>query len=115
MTIVKTIPAELTKKQAYNLTMSPKTRKMSECEGSVLEVAAACLYEDVDAKSGELRTVLAIETPEGECFATNSKTFQDDFQRMCDLFGDDGVTAIEVISGTSKAGRKFFTCAYAGE
>ena len=115
MKIIKTIPAELSNKQLYALTMSPKTQKMSDAKGSKIEVAAVCIYEDVDKKSGELREVMTILSPEGEIFATNSSTFMDDFNRMCDLFGDDGVTAIEVISGTSKAGREFITCAYAGD
>ena len=114
MNIIKTIPEELSKKALYDLTMSPKSRKMSECEGSVLEIKAACIYADTD-RNGELRTVLSVLTPEGEIFATNSPTFREDFERMVDLFGPDGVTAIEIISGTSKAGRKFFTCAYAGD
>jgi hypothetical protein len=35
---------------------------------------------------------------------------------MVDVFAEDAieVTAIEVISGTSKAGREFITCVYAG-
>lgn len=54
-------------------------------------------------------------TPEGEVFGTNSATFIDDFEKMAALFGPGGVDAIEVVSGTSKAGREFITCAYAGE
>ena len=44
----------------------------------------------------------------------NSATFIDDFEKMAALFGPGGVDAIEVVSGTSKAGREFITCAYAG-
>lgn len=113
MTILKSYPETLTKKELYNLTMSPKTQKMTTAKGSILEVAAWCLYDDVD-KEGEVRRVLSIQTPEGEIFATNSATFQDDFFRMVDLF-DGVVTTIEVISGTSKGGREFIDCAYAGE
>lgn len=113
MQILKSYPETLTKKNMYDLTMSPKTQKMTTAKGSTLEVAAWCLYDDVD-KDGEVRRVLSIQTPEGEIFATNSTTFQDDFFRMVDLF-DGCVSAIEVISGTSKGGREFIDCAYAGE
>ena len=113
MTILKSYPETLSKKDLYNLTMCPKTQKMTTAKGSILEVAAWCLYDDVD-KEGEVRRVLSIQTPEGEIFATNSATFQDDFQRMVDLF-DGVVSAIEVISGTSKGGREFIDCSYAGE
>lgn len=114
MKIVNSYPNPLSKKQQYDLTMSPKTQKMSDNEGCVLDVTAYAEYIDEDAGGNE-RKVLAILTPEGETMATNSDTFREDFFKMVDLFGPDGVTRIEVISGTSKAGRKFYTCAYAGE
>lgn len=114
MKIIKTYPEELSNKKLYDLTLSPMIRKMSENEGAVLEVAAYCFYEDEDS-DGNSRQLLSVLTPEGDSFATNSTTFREDFQRLIDLFGPDGVTAIEVISGTSKAGRRFITCAYAGE
>lgn len=115
MNIVRIYPENPGKKTTYALTMSPKMRNMKELKGSVLEVAAWCKYEDVDAKTGELRPILSIMSPEGEVFGTNSATFIDDFEKMADMFGADGVDAVEIISGTSKAGREFITCAYAGE
>lgn len=114
MHIIKTFPHELSNKKLYQLTMSPKTRNMKSAKGSVLAIEAFCKYEDTD-NNGEIRTVLSVLTPDGEIFATNSPTFHEDFDRMAELFGDSGVTAIEVIGGTSKAGREFITCAYAGE
>lgn len=115
MNIIKMYPEKPSKKTAYNLTMSPKMRNMKELKGSTLDVEAWCKYEDVDAKTSELRPILSIMTPEGEVFGTNSATFIDDFEKMVELFGPDGVEAVEIISGTSKAGREFITCAYAGE
>lgn len=114
MKIEKTYPETLTNKQLYRLTMSPKIRKMKDAKGTVLEVSAFAAYTDTD-KNGEVRDVLSLMTPEGETYATNSRTFMADFFCMVDMFGADGLTAIEVISGTSKAGREFITCAYAGE
>lgn len=115
MTILKLFPENATKAQRYALTMSPKMRNMKELKGTVLDVKAWCKYEDIDAKTEELRPILSIMTPEGEVFGTNSPTFIDDWEKMTGLFGDDGVEAVEVICGTSKAGREFITCAYAGE
>lgn len=114
MKINKTYPEALSNKQKYALTMSPKTQKMKDAKGTVIEVSAWCRYTDTD-KDGNERDVLAILTPENETYATNSATFMDDFNKMCELFGDDGVTAVEIISGTSKAGREYITCAYAGD
>ena len=115
MTIQKIYPENASKVQRYALTMSPKMRNMKEVTPSVLDIKAWCIYEDVDAKTQEPRPILSIMTPEGEVFGTNSATFMDDYAKMIDLFGPDGVEAVEVISGTSKAGREFITCAYAGE
>lgn len=114
MEIKSSYPETMSKKQQYNLTLSPKTQKMKDAKGGVLDVSAWCVYEDTD-NDGEARRVLAIETPEGETYATNSATFQTDFAAMVALFGPGGVDRIEVISGTSKAGREYITCAYAGE
>ena len=113
MKIIRTIPEDLTKKQLYMLTKSPRLGRMKDAVGSVLEVEAVCQYEDVDG-NGEIREILSISTHEGESFATNSKTFQNEFWDMVEMFGEVP-SAVEVISGTSKAGRPFITCAYAGE
>ena len=104
----------LSPKQIYNLTMSPKTQKMKDAIGSRIEINSWASYEDVNKKNGELQEVLAIQTPEGEIFATNSPTFKEDFFQMMELFKDMGETvhSISVISGTSKAGREFISCAY---
>lgn len=115
MNIITMFPEDAGKKTMYALTMSPKMRNMKELKGSALEVSAWCKYEDVDAKTGELRPILSIMSPEGEVYGTNSPTFIDDWEKMVQLFGPGGVEAVEIISGTSKAGREFITCAYAGE
>ena len=106
--------ANLTPKEIYNLTMSPKTQKMKDAIGSRIEIGAWAVYEDANKKTGELQEVLAIMTPDGEIFATNSRTFKEDFFRILSLFRDMGETvhAISVISGMSKSGREFISCAY---
>lgn len=114
MQILKAYPEQLTKKHIYALTMSPKIGRMKDAKGSKVDVAAWCIYEDAD-KDGETRQVLSIATPEDEVLATNSTTFMADFLSMVDLFGPGGVDRIEIISGMSKNGREYITCAYAGE
>lgn len=104
----------LSPKEIYNLTKSPKTRKMKDAVGSVIEIGAWASYEDVNKKTGDIQEVLAIMTSDGEIFATNSPTFKADFFEMQEFFRDMGETvhAISVISGTSKSGREFISCAY---
>ena len=115
MEILKIYPENATKKQRYDLTCNPENQTLSLCEGQRLEIVAWCRYADADTKTGEARELFSIQTPEGEVYATNSPTAWREFERMVDMFGPDGVTAIEVTSGTSKNGRKFFTVVYAGE
>ena len=104
----------LTPKEIYCLTMSPKTQKMKDAIGSRIEIGAWASYEDFNKKSEEVQEVLAIMTPEGEIFATNSPTFKEDFFQMQELFQGMGETvhSISVISGTSNAGREFISCVY---
>lgn len=115
MEILKIYPENASKKQRYDLTCNPNNQKLSLCEGQRLEVSAWCRYVDVDGKTGEARELFSLQTPEGEVYATNSPTAWREFERMVDMFGPDGVTAVEVTSGVSKNGRKFFTLVYAGE
>lgn len=104
----------LSVKDIYALTMNPKTEKMKDHKGERIELAAWAVYEDVNRKTGELHEILAIKTPEGETFATNSPTFMADFSAMMELFASMGeaVPAIVVDCGQSKAGREFITCVY---
>lgn len=113
MTIVNS-SKNLGVKDIYALTMNPNTEKMKDHKGERIELGAWAIYEDVNRKSGEVQEILAIKTPEGETFATNSPTFMNDFLSMMELFtsmGED-VPAIVVSSGTSKAGREYITCVY---
>lgn len=112
MNILKTnatTPAEI-----YNLTMNPQTQKMSNFKDSAIRLARHCLYEDVDAKTGEVKEILTIMDENGTVYATNSKTFQDDFFKMVELFEGMGATVneIAIISGTSKSGREFISCKF---
>lgn len=106
--------ANLTVKDIYALTMNPNTAKMKDHKGERIELAAWAIYQDVNRKSGEVQEILAIKTPEGETFATNSPTFMNDFISMWELFTSMGeaVPAIVVTCGESKAGREYITCVY---
>ena len=107
---------ELKTTDLYHLTMNPATQKMKDIKGQRLEIDCWCIYEDVQKSTGALQEILAIKTPENEVFASNSPTLIDDFRKMWELFASNGekVNAIDIISGTSKAGREFITCVYAG-
>lgn len=92
----------------YKMTQDAGIKKMSEYEGQEIVVKEYALYKDTD-KDGQERTVLSIMDNEGVCYATNSATFQKDFDAMATIFGDD-LISINIVGGTSKANRHFITC-----
>lgn len=104
---------ELSKKETYKMTLAPAIQKLSLAKGSIIAVDAYCSYGDekIDPKTGEVVTaeILSIMDKDGTVYATNSGSFQKDFRNICDIM-DGEEFAIEVISGTSKAGREFITC-----
>jgi uncharacterized FlgJ-related protein len=112
MEIIKT-SKELSAQERYFLTMAPSVQKMKDAVSQEIEVVAWCLYTDTNSKE-EAQTILSIATPENDVFATNSKTFIEDFVKMQTMFTECGetVNAIKVMTGTSKAGREFITCVY---
>lgn len=109
MTTINRTSKELTKKEIYQMTISPKIQKISDNKGVVIDVAAYCFYSD-EKNDGNTVDILSVMDADGSIYATNSPTFRDDFEKICEIMdGED--FSIEVISGTSKAGREFVTCA----
>jgi hypothetical protein len=113
MEIIKKSSDELAMKQLYDLTKSPEIQKVSDNEGALVQVDAWALYNDTD-KDGNTREILSILDNEVGAVATNSATFIRDFMEideMCEVFGVE-LHHVKISSGTSKAGRKFYTCVY---
>lgn len=113
MEIIKKSSDELTMKQLYDLTKSPEIQRVSDNEGALVQVDAWALYNDTD-KDGNTREILSILDNEVGAVATNSATFIRDFIEVTEMCMDCGVEVqhIKISSGTSKAGRKFYTCVY---
>ena len=105
--ILTQFPADLDARTAYRLTRA-NAKKMIEAAGSVITPSAYVLYEDADAKSGEVKTVLTLEA-DGEVFGTISSVFIREFMDAADYFGGNP-GSIKVISGETKGGREFVTC-----
>lgn len=106
---IKAFPQELDQRTIYKMMKSPDVKKMSDADGSILDVAAWVAYTDADRSTGEIREILTIQTTDGEMFRTVSSVFQREFKDITEFFGDD-VGMIKVTSGKSKAGRNFITC-----
>ena len=113
MEIIKKSSDKLTIKQMYDLTKSPEIQKVSDNDGALVQVDAWALYKDTD-KDGNTREILSILDNEVGAVATNSATFIRDFMEITEMCADCGVEArhVKISSGTSKAGRKFYTCVY---
>lgn len=109
MEVIKKFPENMDARTQYKMMKSPDVKKMSDAADSILEVKAWINYEDIEEKTGEIKSILAIETADGEMFGTVSPTFMREFFEITKFFGDD-VGMIRVVGGTSKSGRNFITC-----
>ena len=87
MEVIKKFPEDMDPKTAYKLMKSPEVKKMSEAEGSILEIDSWVQYNSPDRETGEIKEVIAIATPDGELFATISNTFREEFTDMVNYFG----------------------------
>lgn len=103
MEIINKYPAEMDVRTEYKLLKSSDIKAMKDAEDSILSVKAWINYLDDD------KEVLAIETGDGEVFATISKVFIPEFLTLVEVFGAD-LDEIKVFAKTSRAGRKFISC-----
>lgn len=115
MNILKTSGA-FTMAEMYRLTKSPEIAKLSTVKGQVLDVDRFIVYEDNKAE-GDVVVIAAFETTQGELFATNSRTFTNDFLdivTMCEETGAAMPKQIKVLEKTGKSGRAYIQCVYIG-
>ena len=108
MNIIRKFPEDMDARTMYKLVKSADIKRMVDAEDSVFEVKSWINYIDEDSTGAE-KEVLAIETVDGEVFATISSIFISEFSSLVEFFGND-VGEIKVVSGKSRAGRKFITC-----
>lgn len=107
---------ELSKKQVYDLTKSPAAISVKDlADGAKLSVTAWVVFEDnkQDGDAAEILSVLGDDVLTGESviWATQSATFKREFFTAWEMADGDAIT-IEKMSGTTKAGRPFVTCAW---
>ena len=104
----------LTMAEMYRLTKSPDIAKLSQVKGQVLDIDKFIVHEDATS-DGEIVTVAAFETEQGEVYATNSKTFTRDFLdiiTMCKEAGAPMPKQVKVLPKTGKSGREYIQCVY---
>lgn len=113
MNIIKK-SGNLTMAEMYRLTKSPEIAKLSTVKGQEIEIERFIVHEDPD-QNGEIVTVAAFETAQGELFASNSRTFTRDFLdiiAMCEEANAPLPKKIKVLEKTGKTGRNYIQCAY---
>lgn len=115
MNILRT-SGTFTMAEMYRLTKSPEIAKLSTVKGQTLELERFIVYEDNKAEGGAV-VIAAFETVQGELFATNSRTFTNDFLdivTMCEETGAAMPKQIKVLEKIGKSGRAYIQCVYIG-
>lgn len=112
MNIIRQSKENMKATEIYKLSKDPKIQKMSDNIGRTINVDSWIIYSEVN-QSGQEVVVLSIKDQDGTVLATNSKTFQGQFEGIVEICGGD-VDMIEVISGLSKNNREYVTCSYVG-
>ena len=98
---------EITKKELYDITKSKKIGKIKDLDGQQVDLDFFVLYETPDT-DGEIRTVTAIRTIEGEVYASNSKTVAESFLDMLDIFEPEEIHTIEIVPQLNKSGSRTY-------
>ena len=99
--------------ELYRMTKNAGIRKMKEAVGTALHVSAWVIYNDTN-NADETKEILSIlDSDTGIVFATNSPTFIRAFREILDILSSCGeqLEYLQVIGGTSKAGRSYVTAA----
>lgn len=95
--------------ELYQMVNGNDIKRMRDVAGETLKLAGWLIFED-EKPDGEVSTIVTIRTTEGEIYATNSPSFLRCFESMTAFF--DTLSAIKVVSLTSKKGRQYITCDY---
>lgn len=112
---IKEKSGNLTMAEMYRLTKSPDIAKLSTMKGQEIEIDKFIAYEDVNMQTGDVVTIVAISTPQGETFATNSRTFTRDFLDIIDMCREANEAlphTIKVLAKSGKSGREYIQCVY---
>lgn len=106
---------KLTASEMYRAVKSNSAVGISKCDIELIAIDYVVFYSDVEKKTGELREVVSIVTPQGETYTTNSPYFTETLNDMLTIFEDAGeaVHSIKVLRQKAKSGRSFIDCDFA--
>ena len=108
MNIISTNKPNMNKHDIYVLTRGQSISLKDVDNGTEITPDIWALYTDINSKGDEVE-ILSIRDIAGNVFATNSRTFKDEFVYIENLMEGDQYD-IRVIKRESKAGRTFITC-----
>ncbi len=92
----------MTKRELFNARNSGKKLEA----GMVVEVKAVGTFDDVD-KDGNEVTASALVSTDGNVYTAISATIGSSLELLDDIIMDEGAVKLQVIEGTSSAGRTF--------
>lgn len=99
----------------YLLARSDNVEKMSDHVDETFTVADFLEYEESDS-NGEIHQLLSIKTGDGAMFATNSPTFVREFDAICEIFGENDLPELKIVSGRAqRSGRQYVTVTLASD
>lgn len=105
-------PENISKKNVYLMTKDPSCKSVKNISDNEEFIVSEILqYTDTNSK-GEGVDIMAMMTDLGP-MACQSQTFREQMRDIIEIFGLP--VKIKKISGTTKAGREYITCTYAGE
>lgn len=96
---------EVDKKTTYLMTKAKGIKPISELDdGTVLKITHICNFTDTDRNGNEI-VIQTYMTSDG-VFCTQSKTFIENIEDICDIFQGEPIEVVKM-SGKTKAGRNF--------
>lgn len=106
--------APYSKKEVYALTKSPRIENLKDNVGLIIPVEKYLIYEDMNGRDRTTTITLLSVHGAGRTLVSNSATVIETFHEIMDIMEGEPFS-IEVLEGTSKAGRTFYSVALAGE
>lgn len=101
---------ELTPLEIYMLTANPSIVVMKDVPtDTMIEVKAFAFFNDTK-ETGEIVELLSIMDKDGTCYSTQSATFKDSFNYICEVVGKTAGFTIKKLDGQTKAGRPYVNC-----
>ena len=106
---------DLDRKEKAAVFFNP-SQNLKDCSGQSIIVSAVVKYED-ENKKGDVVTLMAFLTDDGDVITTTSETVMRSFERMVDGLEIDLAEEnipIKIVEGVSKNGRTYYDVQYDG-